>query len=559
MMLQYDKQNVTYGAFFKFALLLLTGSIIYVATLIPPTYGENCIIMSLFLMLSMAFAYVILLYVAYNRLDAQERLEGAKRKNHLIGFVYGARMAIKSGILVFIVSAAARELVLRKYGEIAVALPVLLAALYIGSRGMGRVVRFAEAVFWFTVAAGVFVFVMSVKNIHLSELGEYTLFVEENGISCTINKVMIRGGLLFLGFTFMEMVIIIYMKVKHRRRGMLISVTGTAFIIGVIGSLIVITTLGMGALSSHSKDILYIVGAMELPGGVKMRPLMLVCYLLVVWGMVAIAPHIACAFETMEENVTSHVRLYKLIWAVGAFGVCIILQKLYSSGVNIGTSAELSSVGITGMMGSSVNGLYRLIPEYLLLVDIPLSVILPVLAASWKKRRRVCVGLLLCICGAYMCTGCAYKSIEDVDYASVLVIDRQDDQVGHNDRSDIGIDHRFKYSLVFPNPKEGDGKEGDGSDDAEKIYSLWANSFEKVRAQYNKEHARQLDTSHVEYIVTEDEEVLSAVCSELGDEFATSYVTVVIEENIIEKSGKNNTKEYLKTHYKGQCLAALDR
>ena len=558
-MLQYDKQNVTYGAFFKFTLLLLTGSIIYVATLIPPTYGENCIIMSLFLMLSMAFAYVILLYVAYNRLDAQESLEGAKRKNCLIDFIYGTRMAIKSGILVFIVSAAARELVLRKYGEIAVALPVLLAALYIGSRGMGRAVRFAEAVFWFTVAAGVFVFVMSVKNIHLSELGAYTLFVEENGISCTINKVMIRGGLLFLGFTFMEMVIIIYMKVKHRRRGMLISVTGTAFIIGVIGSLIVITTLGMGALSSHSKDILYIVGAMELPGGVKMRPLMLVCYLLVVWGMVAIAPHIACAFETMEENVTSHVRLYKLIWAVGAFGVCIILQKLYSSGVNIGTSAELSSVGITGLMGSSVNGLYRLIPEYLLLVDIPLSVILPVLAVIWKKRRRVCVGLLLCICGAYMCTGCAYKSIEDVDYASVLVIDRQDDQVGHNDRSDIGIDHRFKYSLVFPNPKEGDGKEGDGGDDAEKIYSVWANSFEKVRAQYNKEHARQLDTSHVEYIVTEDEEVLSAVCSELGDEFATSYVTVVIEENIIEKSGKNNTKEYLKTHYKGQCLAALDR
>ena len=211
------------------------------------------------------------------------------------------------------------------------------------------------------------------------------------------------------------------------------------------------------------------------------------------------------------------------------------------------------------MMGSSVNGLYRLIPEYLLLVDIPLSVILPVLAVSWKKKRRVCVGLLLCICGAYMCTGCAYKSIEDVDYASVLVIDRQDEQAGLNDRSDIGVDHRFKYSLVFPDQKEGDGKEGDGSDDVEKVYSVWANSFEKVRAQYNKEHARQLDTSHVEYIVTEDEEVLSAVCNELEDEFATSYVTVVIEENIIEKSGKNNTKEYLKTHYKGQCLAALDR
>ena len=553
-MLQHDKQNVTYKAFFKLALIMLTGSIIYVTTLIPPTYGRNCIIVSLFLMLSMAFAYVILLYIAYGRLMDREKVEVNKNKNRIIGCIYGTRMAIKSGILVFIVSVAARELVLRKYGGVAVALPILLAALYIGSRGMGKVVRFAEAVFWFTVAAGVFVLAMSVKNIHLSELGAYTLFTEENGINCTINRIMTRGGLLFLGFSFMEMVIIVYMKVNNRRRGMLISATGTAFIIGVIGSLIVITTLGMESLSSHSKDILYIVGAMELPGGIKMRPLMLVCYLLVVWGMMAIAPHIACAFETVENNAASHVRLYKLIWVLGAFAVCVILQKLYSSGNHMSAFAEASSGGIADMMGRSANGLYRLIPGYLLLVDVPLSVILPVLAVSWKKRKRVCGMLLLCICGAYMCTGCAYDSIEDVDYASVLVIDRQGTQDDLGDKSDMEDVHKFKYSLVFPKPEGGDGNEV-----TEEIYSVWANSFEDVRAQYNEEHAKRLDTSHVEYVVTEDRDVMYAVCNELEDEFATSYVTVVTEKNILEKSGENNTKEYLKTHYKGQCLAALDR
>jgi len=34
---------------------------------------------------------------------------------------------------------------------------------------------------------------------------------------------------------------------------------------------------------------------------------------------------------------------------------------------------------------------------------------------------------------------------------------------------------------------------------------------------------------------------------------------VVIEQNILEKIGDNNTNEYLKTHYEGQCLATYAR
>ena len=85
----------------------------------------------------------------------------------------------------------------------------------------------------------------------------------------------------------------IYMDVKNRCRGMLAVVSGVSMVIGIIGSIIVVLTLGIGALGSNRKNILYIVGAMELPGGVRMRPLMLVCYLLVVWGMMSLAPHVA--------------------------------------------------------------------------------------------------------------------------------------------------------------------------------------------------------------------------------------------------------------------------
>lgn len=516
-----DNQNVTFKAFFKISTLMLTGTIVYVATLIPSVYGKNCIIISLFLMLSMAFAYVILLYVAYGRLTVYRASSPRIHENRAIGLIFEGRMAIKTGILIFMVAEAARELVLRRYGSMAVALPVLVAAVYIGCRGLGGVIRFAEAVFWFTVIAGCIVFIMSLKNVDLSQLKAYTQFCEENGINCTINRVMTRGGLLFLGFSFMEMVTMIYMEVRDRRRGMLVAATGVSLVIGIIGSVIVITTLGIAALGTNRKNILYIVGAMELPGGVRIRPLMLVCYLLVVWGMMAITPHVACAFRAIGKTSVKHPVVCRGIWTVCAFAVCVYLQNI-----------------------SSAEKLYRLIPGYLLLIDVPLSIILPVLAINWKRAVRMGGLLFIGIIGTYMCTACAYESVEDVDYATVMVVENPDNT----------DEHLIKYTLVIPEI----GEDGAGAS-KEKIYSVDAYSFESVRQTYNAEHANRLDTSHVEYIVAEDENVLDTVCDELENEFATSYVTVVTDKDVLEKVGTNSTKEYLRTHYKGRCLAALKK
>ena len=62
-----DKYNVTFSAFFKMALLVLPGMITFVVTLIPSYFGRNCLILSLFLTLCMAFAYIM--YI-----DSQELL-----------------------------------------------------------------------------------------------------------------------------------------------------------------------------------------------------------------------------------------------------------------------------------------------------------------------------------------------------------------------------------------------------------------------------------------------------------------------------------------------------
>ncbi|MFR8861497.1 MAG: hypothetical protein ACLVH0_05585 [Coprococcus eutactus] len=103
-----DKQNVTFKAFFKFSTLMLTGTMLYVTTITPTVYGRNYIIVSLFLMLSMAFAYVIILYIAYGRLSLHEPKSAKKQKNVIIALIYEGRMAAKAGILTFIVAEAAR-------------------------------------------------------------------------------------------------------------------------------------------------------------------------------------------------------------------------------------------------------------------------------------------------------------------------------------------------------------------------------------------------------------------------------------------------------------------
>ena len=76
-----DKYNVTFSAFFKMALLVLPGMITFVATLIPSYFGRNCLILSLFLMLCMAYAYVIALYIVYMKIDERGNSERRKIKN----------------------------------------------------------------------------------------------------------------------------------------------------------------------------------------------------------------------------------------------------------------------------------------------------------------------------------------------------------------------------------------------------------------------------------------------------------------------------------------------
>lgn len=523
-----DKYNVRFRAFFRLTMLILPASILYVTTIIPSYFGRNCFILSLFLMLSLAFAYVIILYIVYSRLYDENGINCVKSQNRVIHWIYETRMAIKAGILLFIMGDAVKQLMLRRYSEIVIVIPIILAVTYMGSRGFKGVVRFAEAVYWFALAAVVIIGAASLSNMDMSQLAAYTDFFEEDGLNVTVNRVMARGGLLFLGYSVLEMLMPVYLKVKDRKRSMLVGTVGTGTIIGLLGSAIVTTTLGAGALMVHDKNLLYIVGAMELPYGVKIRPLMLVCYLLVVSGVMIIVPHVVCGLGTIDRSgVRTRAWVWKMIWVLAVLVVCICIQSLLTNGERV-----------------------RLISAYMILVDVPLSMILPAVAIAGrrtlKKYMLLCVSLVV----TGVLAGCVYEPVEDVDYLNVIVIDEPETGDDGQSAEQTG----YHYSFVVTGLDEDEDIQT-----KENVYEVDAFTLEEACRSYNEAHSKVLDISHTEYIVLGDIDILDNVCQELESTFATSYVNVVIEKNILEKTGNNNTKEYLKSHYEGACLATLKR
>ena len=132
-----------------------------------------------------------------------------------------------------------------------------------------------------------------------------------------------------------------------------------------------------------------------------------------------------------------------------------------------------------------------------------------------------------------------------MDYVNAVIIERSTEEP---------VGGGLRYSLVITGLDD-----DEDSLTEEGVYQVDAGSLADACRSYNESHAKSLDTSHVEYIVAENTQVMNEAAAELEKEFATSYVTVVIEQNILEKTGDNNTNEYLKTHYEGQCLATYAR
>ena len=140
---------------------------------------------------------------------------------------------------------------------------------------------------------------------------------------------------------------------------------------------------------------------------------------------------------------------------------------------------------------------------------------------------------------ACMLSGCMDRSIEAVDYLRVVMISE--------------TDGGYKYTFVT------DSLEGaeSAAESEEREYPVVAESLQRARAEYDQEHDRSLDLSHVEYIVVDSEETLRQMYPELIKEFVTNYVEVVCTDSLYQGEASGSIRKYIAAHYKGECLATL--
>lgn len=532
-------------------------------------FSKNNGILSLFLTLTLALVYVVLLHLALSDVvkmsdPAKEKTEitGAKvwnnKKKVTIASIYVIRYVIRVLFLLYFFVQESRILMLPDYAGMVLVVPVLLALFYMAGKGLRGYIGFAEAsVVGIGITLVLFV-ICGFWNADFSELKEYVEFQMQASVCNTICQVLIKGYLLIVGLSMLEFVMYLYLRVEKRRRGMLVWTVSVPVVLALVASCFVISLLGLQGRTAGSKGILNVVGAMMFPGGANARLGLLACYLLVIFGLLLLAIHIVFICQFVDE-----------IWKI----ICVWRKSGGMRAVGNDKSTELHGCDSDNAMDKKVmeekRSLWirsgcvvvlfllflwmgRFLGErdagrafmiYIAAVDIPLSVLVPAFAGRKRtnpgklaKMAAEVIGGVLITC---ILSGCMDRSIEAVDYLRVVMISE--------------TEGGYEYTFVTDSLE---GAESAGESE-EREYPVVAESLQQARAEYDQAHDRSLDLSHVEYIVVDSEETLRQMYPELIKEFVTNYVEVICTDSLYQGEASGSIRKYIATHYKGECLATL--
>lgn len=557
-------------------------------------FSKNNGILSLFLMLILALVYVVLLHLALSGVvkmsdPAKEKTEitGAKvwnnKKKVAIASIYVIRYAIRVLFLLYFFVQGSRILMLPDYAGTVLVVPVLLALFYMAGKGLRGYIGFAEAsVIGIGITLVLFV-ICGFWNADFSRLKEHVEFQMQVSVCNTICQVLIKGYLLIVGLSMLEFVMYLYLRVEKRRRGMLVWTVSVPVVLALVASCFVISLLGLQGRTAGSKGILNVVGAMMFPGGANARLGLLACYLLVIFGLLLLAIHIVfiCQFVDeiwkiicvwrksdgmraagndeglelhgrareaaidrkmlMEKNETFEDNTQKKRGQIS----CEDVEEKRSLWIRSGCMAVLFLLFLwmSRFLGERDAGWAFMI--YIAAVDIPLSVLVPAFAGRKRtnpgklaKMAAEVIGGVLIAC---MLSGCMDRSIEAVDYLRVVMISE--------------TDGGYEYTFVTDSLE---GAESAGESE-EREYPVVAENLQQARAEYDQAHDRSLDLSHVEYIVVDSEETLRQMYPELIKEFVTNYVEVICTDSLYQGEASGSIREYIASHYKGECLATLGK
>lgn len=511
-------------------------------------FSKNNGILSLFLMLMLALVYVVLLHLALSGVvkmsdPAKEKTEitGAKvwnnKKKVAIASIYVIRYVIRVLFLLYFFVQGSRILMLPDYAETVLVVPVLLALFYMAGKGLRGYIGFAEAsVIGIGITLVLFV-ICGFWNADFSGLKEYVEFQMQASACNTICQVLIKGYLMIVGLCMLEFVMYLYLRVEKRRRGMLVWTVSVPVVLALVASCFVISLLGLQSKTMTSKGILNVVGAMMFPGGANARLGLLACYLLIIFGLLLLAIHIVFICQFVDE-------IWKIIcvWRKSQASAEDMEEKR-SLWIRSGCVVVLFLLFLWmgRFLGERDAG--RAFMSYIAAVDIPLSVLVPAFAGRKRtnpgKLAKMAAEVISGVLIACMLSGCMDRSIEAVDYLRVVMISE--------------TEGGYEYTFVT------DSLEGaeSAAESEEREYPVVAESLQQARAEYDQAHDRSLDLSHVEYIVVDSEETLRQMYPELIKEFVTNYVEVICTDSLYQGEASGSIREYIATHYKGECLATL--
>ncbi len=522
------KQSSAFAAFghlFKLAMLTILPVALYAFVLMFSKVDKNNRILSLILMLLYAFIYVIILYIVFSKIniffDTKDELleKGIKKKPiYATASIYAVRFALRAVILLYVFVRGCRMLMLPDYNDYVILIPLILLLLFFVGKGIRGYVCFLEVVFWFVTAVFAVLLLCSLNNIDLSRLTELYSFGMEQSVSYTIGTVMSRGYIYMLPFAMLEIVVAFYMQVKDRTRGMLAVSVGVPGILSVIVSVLVINVLGLVSLNTDEKNILNIVGALEYPGGGATRMGLLVCSLFVIFGIIVIGAHFAYTFSIFSRSFGCHAS-DNLRLRIGYGAMILLLYILFDIFV-------------------SDRDVYNLIATYIAIIDIPLSVIVPAFVGRGRaKPGKYVAGIISGILILLLACGCSYKPIEDVDYLRIVILEDEN------------------YTFVVDSL--GGGSDS-GSTTEEAVFESGKKHLQDAIDAYDTAHAKALDVSHAEYLIVPDQSTLADAYPELMHTFQTNYIEIIYATDILEKTGEENIREYISSHYHGQNLAAVE-
>lgn len=489
-------------------------------TIITKT-GRNHLITSLFLSLLISLVYVVALYVVITKMQKKlvlnETGDKYKHGSRIIALIYVIRYSIRLLIIMYVLANACKVLMLSGYNSLVIILPAVLLGIVMGVRGLYKILDFYQVIFIAVIILLIFTGICGIENFSADKLASLVSWELPDGIAVSVCSIMKRGYMFFLSFSMLEFVVFIYAMIRGRKRSMLLYSSGIAMLIGVIASVFVIGLLGLTSLENGSKNILHVVGALKLPFSNISHLGLPICTLFVISGVCILGIHFVFTGEAVTyawENVRKIP--FMLVYGTG-------LLIIYPFFENFLERAEI----------------YTIIAGYMGMIDIPLSILAPAFAVRRKLKLKETAAMIIGTILVLLLAGCGSKPLEDVDYLTVIILDQNQGE----------INYTFVVDTIS------------GSETAEEVETYRASSLQDAIDTYDMEHVKSLDSSHTEYIVSPDRAVYEKVSSELNEQFAVSYLEVIIDAELAANIGQleeNSIRKYIENHYEGQCMATLE-